>query len=305
MKPLFASLLAASALTFSACADSPVPPAPARTLPPAPSVTPGLPPVPTPPAVSPAAGNPLSVANHPLVWDSMEKTYKAKDGEATALFVFSATNTSPQDVIVDRVFPSCGCTTPQLPTMPWKLVPGANGELKASVDIKGKSGNLTKTMTVSSTAGQQLLVMKIEIPKSAAMREQERQSNMAVAHADRQLVFRGACAECHVNKGEGKLGEELFVADCAICHNPPEGHRNEMVPDLAALKVPMTEESWRNVIVNGGKPGTLMPAFAKDKGGPLTAEQVESLVKYAVKKFPFDPAKAKATLPTPAPAPAK
>jgi hypothetical protein len=52
-----------------------------------------------------------------------------------------------------------------------------------------------------------------------------------------------------------------------------------MVPDLKALKHPTNEEHWRKWI-KSGRQGSMMPAFAKAEGGPLSDEQVESLVKH-------------------------
>jgi len=82
---------------------------------------------------------------------------------------------------------------------------------------------------------------------------------------------------CHVKLGEGKYGKLLYDADCAICH---EGeHRATMVPDLHALKVPTNPEFWKTWISHG-KAFTLMPAFAKSDGGPLSEMQIASLAVY-------------------------
>ena len=70
-------------------------------------------------------------------------------------------------------------------------------------------------------------------------------------------LFAKNCAGCH--GGEGKLGpapplnDQLFLA---------------IVPDEELLRV-----------VREGRPGTPMPAFARDRGGPLTAKQVEALAR--------------------------
>ena len=88
-----------------------------------------------------------------------------------------------------------------------------------------------------------------------------------MSKADRQAVFHGECATCHVKPGQGKYGKLLYDADCAICH---EGeHRATMVPDLHALKVPTNVEFWQTWISHG-KPGSLMPAFSTADGGPLS-----------------------------------
>jgi mono/diheme cytochrome c family protein len=91
------------------------------------------------------------------------------------------------------------------------------------------------------------------------------------------MVFKGDCASCHVHRGEGKYGQELYQADCAICHESE--HRATMVPDLHALKTPTNFEFWRTWITHG-KPGSLMPAFSTVDGGPLSDMQIASLANY-------------------------
>jgi hypothetical protein len=63
-----------------------------------------------------------------------------------------------------------------------------------------------------------------------------------------------------------------------------------MVPDLAVAKAPRDAAYWRKWI-NEGKEGTLMPGFARMHGGPLSDEQITSLVDYVVGHFPAGPQK--------------
>jgi hypothetical protein len=58
-----------------------------------------------------------------------------------------------------------------------------------------------------------------------------------------------------------------------------------MVPDLAALKFQTDADYWRRNIIEG-KPGSLMPAFARWEGGILDTNQIESLVQYLVETYP-------------------
>jgi mono/diheme cytochrome c family protein len=234
-----------------------------------------------PPPPAPGTAAPV-VSKNPLVWDSIMKDYEAKKGETTNTFTFWVTNTGPQEVIVNAVSPSCGCTVAKMPATPWKIGPGENGPVVATVNFAGKSGELTKTMTVVSTAGTQSLTMHIKVPHDDDF--QKRQQNMLIALQDRQAIFRNDCAECHVKKGEGKRGAELFAADCAICHEPPGGHRSEVVTDLRKINHAMDPAAWRAMIADG-KGGSLMPAFSKAKGGPLTDEEIESLVEYTMKTY--------------------
>jgi mono/diheme cytochrome c family protein len=103
---------------------------------------------------------------------------------------------------------------------------------------------------------------------------------------DRQAVFRNDCASCHVAPTVGKQGAELFQAACAICHSA--AHRAGMVPDLGIAREPRDAAYWRKWI-REGKVGTLMPGFAVAHGGPLTEEQIESLIAFAMKSLPAQP----------------
>jgi mono/diheme cytochrome c family protein len=214
-----------------------------------------------------------------LAWDGESKETNVTANAAVAGFVFNFTNVSSSPIVILNVRPSCGCTTAKLPPLPWTLPPGTNGRMLATVNLAGKSGTLYKSLDVYTDKGAKALLLKITIlpfvmPK---MSEADRAQNVKIAAADRQAVFKGECATCHVQPGEGKYGQTLYEADCAICH---EGERRAtMVPDLHALKTPTNLEFWRIWIAHG-KPGSLMPAFSTIDGGPLSDMQIASLASY-------------------------
>jgi mono/diheme cytochrome c family protein len=68
----------------------------------------------------------------------------------------------------------------------------------------------------------------------------------------------------------------LYRQNCAACHGA-DGRRGAGPPlnDRLFLAI-VPDEELRRVIADG-RPGTLMPAFLKEKGGTLTAEQVRIL----------------------------
>jgi mono/diheme cytochrome c family protein len=207
-----------------------------------------------------------------------------------------------------------------LPTTPYKLQPGSNVSISVSMDLRGKFGQVTKTVNVDSTAGFKALLVKANIPQvpavatagphiatsapgvSSAM--MDRAKNIQNALADRQAVFKGDCAKCHLEKGKGKMGAELYAASCGICHEAE--HRAAMVPDLKVARTQRDLSFWQQWIMEG-KPGTLMPAFAQAHGGPLTQEQIDSLTMYLYQTMPKTPQAVAATprsAPLPPPAPA-
>ena len=125
--------------------------------------------------------------------------------------------------------------------------------------------------------------MKINIPlpdKTANARAREQ--NLLAAMGDRQAIFKGDCARCHVTPGRGKRGKALYDAMCGICHDVPS--RATMVPDLKKSKQTTNRTYWHTWTAKG-KSGTLMPAFAQDEGGPLTPDEVNSIVDYILNDY--------------------
>jgi hypothetical protein len=230
-----------------------------------------------------SAGDPLNQDAHPLVWDAMQKTYDAKPLEVETEFEFVVTNRSDQPVEIVQVRPSCGCTVVVPPETPWVIPAGGTGSFRASVDYRGKHGVFTKSIFVVSLPGTQTLTVSVHIPEPDPA---TRQRNQELAWNDRQAVFRNDCASCHATPTVGKLGGELFAAACAICHMA--AHRASMVPDLMTAREPRDEAYWREWIAEG-REQTLMPAFAQNRGGPLTPEQVESLIAFALAHLPREP----------------
>jgi len=206
------------------------------------------------------AGEPLP--DGVLAWDELTKAVDATNEQAFARFSFSFTNLTTNMVAVLSVQPGCHCTTVELPPTPWLIAPGSNGTIKLKVDLAGKSGTLFKTVSFTSDKGRKDLILRINIlppPAMPEMTEEQRTAGLLAAKADRQAVFKGDCASCHLKKTEGKYGQQLFDAICAICHEAK--NRATMVPDLATLQIPTSDEFWRTWIT-AGKAGSLMPAFA-------------------------------------------
>ena len=220
-----------------------------------------------------------------LAWDAVSKSADATNGQAVARLAFSFTNVSTNAVVILHATPSCGCTTVEMPPTPWWIPAGSNGVIQLNVNLSGKVGLLSKSVLVITDQGTKDLALRINIatPSAARLTEAERAAGIAAAKVDRQAVFKGDCATCHLNPTLGKFGPQLYAAACGICHeaNP----RASMVPDLhhltdaAGKPLPTSEDFWRATIT-AGKEGTLMPAFAQSQGGPLNNIQIASLAAY-------------------------
>jgi cytochrome c553 len=229
-----------------------------------------------------------------LAFDKDQKEVSVPNGTAEANFSFNLTNISQADVLINGVQTSCGCTVAKLPSQPWKLSPNDHGEISATMNLAGvpAGGYKEKTLTVHSDKGDKVLIVKTTVLAAApAMSEMDRTNNVKAALVDRQVVFKSDCARCHVTPakdaaGHDKMGPDLYTAVCGICHNAE--HQASFVPNLHKLPEPTNMEFWRNWIMHG-KPGTLMPAFAKAEGGILSDEQINSLAQYLAATIPSHP----------------
>jgi mono/diheme cytochrome c family protein len=214
-----------------------------------------------------------------IAFDAGSKAVDAVEGTDFAHFSFTFTNLTPDIVTVLNVHPSCGCTTAELPPLPWQVAPGTTGEIKLKVNLAGKMGTLFKSVKFTTDQGQRDLMLRINLtpPPAITLTEEQKMAGIVAAKADRMAIFKGDCATCHMKNIEGRQGEELYKNACAICHDAP--NRATMVPDLAQLKVPTGTEYWRTWITFG-KPGSLMPPWAQSQGGPLTDIQIATLAQY-------------------------
>jgi mono/diheme cytochrome c family protein len=274
-------------------------PTPARVIP-----SPNGPIKPGSPQLLNAAGpvattTPVVIPNVPtLVFDSETKTYDAKPGEAEAPFTFNLTNVWTNEIVIEKTQTSCGCTVAKLPSQPWHLAAGTNGQIGVTIHLAGKPpGLITKNVTVYTSVGMRMLTVKCNNPPPAptvAMTEEQRKKNMEQAAKDRQSIFHKVgdenCASCHVDKGIGKMDKDLFDADCGICHDSPR--RAQGVPDLKAIAAAKTTgfDYWREWIKDGGRGASMMPAFGQEHGGPLTEAQINSIAAYLTRTLSAKPA---------------
>jgi mono/diheme cytochrome c family protein len=225
-----------------------------------------------------------------LAFDSELKEYDAKPFELSAPFVFTLSNNWTNEILIRSVKTSCGCTVASLPSEPWHLAPGSNGQVQATVNLSGKpTGTIEKTLTFDTSVGPRVATVRVVIPQPPPagplpppLTETERKNAMILAGADAKAIFKGQCAECHAKPTFGRGGADLYAAACGICHDSP--HRASIVTDLHTLKQPGGYEYWKRMIRNG-KPNTMMPGFAESQGGPLNDAQVASLAIYLEDTF--------------------
>ena len=106
-----------------------------------------------------------------LKWDAESKQCTPKSGEANVAFTFVCTNVSNYEVSINALQTSCGCTVAQLPSTPYKLEPGSNVAINVSINVAGKYGRITKSVTVDSSAGSKTLLVSADVPAEKTISE--------------------------------------------------------------------------------------------------------------------------------------
>lgn len=253
------------------------------------STPPARPPAPGAPVLNPPLPMPLPVGppikDGLLKWDAETQNATVTLGTLQVDFTFQVTNLSQETITVTGVTTTCGCTVAKLPANPWRIAPGTKETLAVAMNLAGKRGPNTKSLTVNTDHGHQILNVHVDIqdPPAGTMSQADRVKNLQIASANRQAVLHGACAACHSTPAINKTGADLYQAACAICHEA--AHRAASVPDLKHLLKPTDSNYWRTWITTS-VPGKLMPAFAIEHGGILNTTQIDSLVKYLVETNP-------------------
>jgi hypothetical protein len=83
-----------------------------------------------------------------ITWSSTKIEGNPAAGQESFEAVFAFKNTGDKPVRLISINPSCGCTTATSKKMTY--APGETGELKAQVDLRGRSGHQEKIITVTT-----------------------------------------------------------------------------------------------------------------------------------------------------------
>jgi hypothetical protein len=98
-----------------------------------------------------------------LAFDAERIQATVHEGDEQAHFVFNFTNISSKEVIIDAVTTSCGCTTAELPQMPWIVPSRAKGQIPVTMNVLGHTGKVSKTVTVVAAQGSKTLNVEANI----------------------------------------------------------------------------------------------------------------------------------------------
>lgn len=184
---------------------------------------------------------------------------------------FKVTNTGRSNLVLHRAYATCGCTVPKLAKS--QLAPEESTDLDVSVDTSMKQNRITKSVLVTSNDPNKPLI-KIDLNMNVV------DPHQAMSDEGKVKIFTDAqCASCHVTRGKGLLGRDLYNADCAMCHGPKA--EGAIGPTLIG---PYEETGFAQRITQvasfGSKQHHSMPGFLASAGGPLSKQELDSIVKY-------------------------
>ncbi len=86
-------------------------------------------------------------------------------------------------------------------------------------------------------------------------------------------IFSAQCRGCHLDRGIGKKGGELFNYDCAMCHGRERGVPS--LPEMRRKKKDHLADALRHGVKN-----TSMPGWDVKDGGTLGESEIRSLVDF-------------------------
>lgn len=75
-----------------------------------------------------------------LAFDALHKQIAARAGQTNAVVSFTLTNVSTAPVVIRDVLLSCGCSVASIPSGPWRLKAGEQGQVTVTTDVLGKRG---------------------------------------------------------------------------------------------------------------------------------------------------------------------
>ena len=142
------------------------------------------------------------------------------------------------------------------------LGPGEKGKIDVLVDIRGKTGRISKTVEVyandpATPVTKLTVTMYIKDP-------------VHLNQYKATEIFSEKCRGCHVDQGKGKTGWNLFKADCFMCHN---AGKNSSLTQMS--KKP---KDYLLMVISQGVDNTAMPGWGIKAAGPLDEAEIQSLI---------------------------
>jgi hypothetical protein len=174
--------------------------------------------------------------------------------------VFEFSNAGDEDLLIEKVVSASGNTKAKASSS--RLKQGEKGSITVVIDMRGKKGIFSKNIDVYTNdpiTPVTTLSVKIAV-----------KDRIHMGQYNATDIFAEDCKTCHVERGRGKKGWDLFKADCFMCHNAGKN------TSLSTMSKKPAKEMLR--AIREGVANTLMPGFDLSNGGPLDDTDIQSLI---------------------------
>jgi mono/diheme cytochrome c family protein len=227
-------------------------------------------------ATHPAVGSDYGTRGPRLRFDARTHDFgelRSDQGAVAYRWVYHNDGDAPLKILSTR--PSCGCTATVVEE--GEVSPGETGTLEVTFDPSRQHGTVRKTLAVTSNDPSEPSVLLTIRAKVEVVTPPEPEAGAHPPIRGQSLLM-GDCATCHAQPASGKTGEPLWSAVCAMCHGP-EGEGTEHGPGLRAPDyLSSRDDEDLATAIAYGTSNPRMPGFVELMGGPLSQEQVSSLV---------------------------
>lgn len=208
------------------------------------------------------SGDPAHLRIDPPQWD-----FGKISSSQIVRHTFLLWNTGASTLYIRDLTVTCGCTVVDVSTR--SIDPGKSASLTVRIEPDAKEGLVEKSVTIATNDPDGPL-------RTVTVRAQVQRDLHAMSSlAKEKSIFSQECRSCHVDRGMGKKGKELYAADCSMCHGSLE--EKDHVRALNGPRLAEDLEDLRALIAQGNGRGS-MPGFSKAAGGPLDDAEIDSLV---------------------------
>jgi cytochrome c553 len=210
--------------------------------------------------------------------------------DRTVEHVFRVKNTGKKPLIISRVSSSCGCTAAMMESS--VIDPGETGKLRVSFNPGRLKGTITRSVSLHSNDTYNPVVTIKVIAEVAPAGEGELSKEPPERAHDREekLLFESRCMGCHGPRRKGEAGIELYMSVCAACHGRDGRGRKigeeVLGPTLDSARRSVKSKGGVTQLICAGTGHPYMPGFGESYKGPLSEEQIASLVEIVIQGIP-------------------
>jgi mono/diheme cytochrome c family protein len=146
-------------------------------------------------------------------------------------------------------------------------------------------------MQVKIIIGTVAFMISMMVMGYSALREPARLERFTDARVGRQIeigahLYQGNCATCHGVEGKAEECYDPSSGDAIGCVGLPLNYAPLVCGDTSLRMEAMNWEGSKDAFIQStlysGRPGTVMPAWGEQFGGPLRNDQIEDLTRFVL-----------------------